>query len=146
MFVPILLTKKQRQVDLCIAVIFQAGCLIGVCELELAKYALPVVGVMLGAYIAASLSTIYVLIVSEFKPVLMETVSFTYWILCNILFVVVMCFPPAAQQPTEPEARIRKIQLESRRMELEKVKQSWGQLSPSSREMILDHIDAEFKD
>ena len=145
MFVPIKLTKRQRQIDLCIAVVFQAISLILACELEHAKVALPVVGVVVGAYVAASVTTLYVLVVSEFKPVLMETVASTYWILCNVLFSAVL-FLPAVPRQAEPEAHVHQVQREIRRMEVEKIKAAWGQLSQPSRETILERIDEELKE
>ena len=65
---------------------FKIGGLIAVNELHRGEYALPLVSIAVSAYAASALATLYVLVVTEFKPIAFESASFT-WIIVNTAFV-----------------------------------------------------------
>jgi hypothetical protein len=109
----LVLTRKQRLLDLYIALGMQVAALILTSELLRTEAQTPFVGLTIGTYIATSLATLYVLVVAEFKPVAMETCTFMTWIVCNAAFAATMLVPPSTQdQPNnlmmdrEPEPRV----------------------------------------
>jgi hypothetical protein len=114
----IVLAQKHRMLDLYLALGFQVIALILFSELERLQVAAPIVALSLGAYAAASLSTIYVLVVAEFKPVKMETATFATWLVCNAAFATALLVPNAVEDPTpnkdrEPEYSMEPIRSQS---------------------------------
>jgi hypothetical protein len=84
---------RQRRTDLFAALSFQVAGLIAVNELHRGEYALPLLSIALSAYAASALASLYVLVVTEFKPVAFETASFSLWIVVNAAFVASMTMP-----------------------------------------------------
>jgi len=115
----LVLTRKQRLLDLYIALGMQVLALIVTSEFQRAHAEAPFVGLSVGTYIASALATIYVLIVAEFKPIAMETCTFVTWVVCNTAFAAIMIVPPATEQlPVEREARVMPAAVERQAVRL----------------------------
>jgi len=101
----LVLTRKQRLLDLYLALGMQVVALIVASEMQRAHAEAPFLGLTIGTYIASALATLYVLVVAEFKPVAMETCTFVTWIVCNTAFAAILLVPPTPEQLPEERER-----------------------------------------
>ena len=148
------ITTRQRRTDLFAALAFQIGGLIAVNELHRGEYALPLVAIAVSAYAASALATLYVLVVTEFKPIAFESASFTLWIIVNAAFVASLTIPFSKAIVPEPRMDPRDsvtaagmhppgeaVKLRSNDAlspEVRRIKTLWPSLPEETRKKIMD--------
>lgn len=143
-----LMTVRQRRTDLFVGLTFQVVGLFAVAELLHGEYPLPLVAISVSAYGAAALAALYVMIVTEFRPVAFETASFTLWLLTNAAFaysVHTAHMPkfenvehreriPVAAMHVPDEA----VRSPANERSLNRIKQAWPGLDEETKKRILD--------
>jgi hypothetical protein len=143
------MTVRQRRTDLFVALTFQVVGLFIVCELLRGEYALPLVAISLSAYAAASLASLYVLVVTEFRPIAFESASFTLWILTNALFTFTVYTSHAPKFAENPEHRERipvmalrtpdeAVRSPNSERNLSRVTKAWSHLPEKTKKQILE--------
>ena len=152
-----LITVRQRRTDLFVAFAFQIAGLIAVSELRRGDYALPLLSIALSAYAASALASLYVLVVTEFKPVTFETASFSLWLIVNAALVASLTAPatctPASIEPRDPRdynpAVLRtpgeavRPRSDALPAEVRAIKTVWPSLPEDTRKKILDLASPE---
>ena len=151
-----LMTVRQRRTDLFVGLTFQVVGLFAVSELLHGEYPLPLVAISVSAYGAASLASLYVMIVTEFRPVAFETASFSLWMLTNAAFAYSI---HTAHMPkvdnTEHRERMPAaamhfpddaVRSPANERQLNRIKEAWPKLSDESKQRILDIAAPEKKD
>jgi hypothetical protein len=150
------MTVRQRRTDLFVWLAFQIVGLVVVTELLRGEYALPLVSIAVSAYIASSLASMYVLVVTEFKPVAFETASFVLWTVINAAFAfsIHTSHMPKATNIEEPRERIPVAALRSpddsvrslaNDRNLRQVEKAWSHLPDKTRKQILNLATPEQK-
>ena len=145
------MTVRQRRTDLFVWLTFQIIGLVVVTELLRGDYPLPLVSIAVSAYVASSLASMYVLIVTEFKPVAFETASFVLWTVINGAFAFSLHSSHMPKMSTEetreriPVAALRNPDDSVRNTErsLRQVEKAWTHLPDKTRKQILDLASPE---
>jgi len=150
------ITIRQRRTDLFVGLIFQVLALVAVNEmLRSGDYALPSMAISAGVFVTAAMASLYVLVVSEFKPVAFETSAFVLWVLTNAAFAVTVWSPFQTKLPQGPQQEehrpaivvphftpravvITQPKLEP---EVEKINKAWPVLPEETRKAIVDQVD-----
>ncbi len=143
-----LMTVRQRRTDLFVGLTFQVVGLFIVSELLHGDYALPLVAISVSAYGAAALASLYVMIVTEFRPVAFETASFTLWMLTNAAFAFSLHtahmpkFDTSEIHERVPAAALRKpddaVRSLAAERELNRIKAAWPKLTEQEKKKIMD--------
>jgi hypothetical protein len=160
------ITIRQRRTDLFVALIFQVLALITVNELlRRGDYPLPAMAISGATFVTASIAALYVLVVSEFKPVAFETTAFVLWILTDAAFAVTAFSPSKAKLPEMPQEERRapivvpqftphfrspiappSLKVETLSPEVEKIKNAWPALPEDTRKSIVNQVDQKLEE
>jgi hypothetical protein len=153
------ITIRQRRTDLFVALIFQALSLVAVNELlRSGDYSMPAMAIAGSVFVTSALATIYVLVISEFKPVAFETSAFALWVVTNAAFGITIWSPakvkvtelPQEERPRPavviphyaPRSSVPMMPtIEPLAPEVEKINKAWPALPEEKRKAIIDQVD-----
>ena len=149
-----MISTRQRRTDLFLALFFQIMGLFAINELRHGDYALPLLTVALSTYAASALASLYVLVVTEFKPLAFETASFALWISINTVFAASVLTPFGTKAPEvaheardfnpagmrAPDEAVRP-RVDSMPSEVRRIKTVWKSLPEETKKKIMDLAD-----